>query len=349
MTRSRNFIATPPGSTIKEQLENRGMSQKEFASRMGMSEKHISHLVNGEVQLTPDVANRLEMVLGLPANFWNNLEAIYRDKLAKVEVENSMDSDSKMIKKFPYKEMADNGWVPATRKTTEKVIALRKFFEVIELNRLTGNLVPGIACRRLAITEKSDYALIVWAQKAKLEARDSEVSSINLDLLSKHLLQIRKMTIMDPSEFCSKLVKTLADCGIALIFLPHMSSSFLHGATFYDKNKIVIGMTVRGKDADKFWFSLFHEIGHILLGHLSQGSTSEEDEVKADEFAKEHLIPSKQYEQFVTRNCFNKTDIISFAKQIDIAPGIVVGRLQKDGYIDFSWHNDLKTKYEISE
>lgn len=102
MTRSRNFIATPPGATIKEQLENRGMSQKEFASRMGMSEKHVSHLVNGEVQLTPDVANRLEMVLGLPANFWNNLEAIYREKLAKVEVENSVDSDSKIIKKFPY-------------------------------------------------------------------------------------------------------------------------------------------------------------------------------------------------------------------------------------------------------
>ena len=102
MTRSRNFIATPPGATIKEQLENRGMSQKEFASRVGMSEKQVSHLVNGEVQLTPDVANRLEMVLGLPANFWNNLEAIYREKLAKVEVENSMDSDSKTIKKFPY-------------------------------------------------------------------------------------------------------------------------------------------------------------------------------------------------------------------------------------------------------
>ena len=91
MTRSRNFIATPPGATIKEQLENRSMSQKEFASRMGMSEKHVSHLVNGKVQLTPDAANRLEMVLGLPANFWNHLEAIYRDKLAKVEVENSMD------------------------------------------------------------------------------------------------------------------------------------------------------------------------------------------------------------------------------------------------------------------
>lgn len=69
MMRSRSYIATPPGATIKEQLEDRGMSQKEFASRMDMSEKHISRLINGEVQLTPEVAYRLEMVLGLPANF----------------------------------------------------------------------------------------------------------------------------------------------------------------------------------------------------------------------------------------------------------------------------------------
>ena len=79
---SRSYIATPPGETIKEQLNNRGMSQKELAVRMDMSEKHISKLINGDVQLTPDVAVRLEMVLGVPAKFWNNLEAIYREKNA---------------------------------------------------------------------------------------------------------------------------------------------------------------------------------------------------------------------------------------------------------------------------
>jgi len=349
MTRSRSYIATPPGSTIKEQLENRGMSQKEFASRMGMSEKHISRLINGEVQLTPDVANRLEMVLGLPAKFWNNLEAIYRDKLTKAEAENSMDADAQTIKKLPYKEMANNGWVPETRQTNEKVIALRKFFEIVELSRLEDRkLIPGIACRRQTITEKADYALIVWAQKAKLEARNSEVSPINLEKLTECLPQIRKMTTMKPSVFCPKLVSTLADCGISIVFLPHIGGSFLHGATFYDKNKIVIGLTVRGKDADKFWFSLFHEIGHILHGHLNQDGTSEEDELKADEFAKEQLIPSEQFKQFTARNSFGKADIVSFARQIEVDPGIVVGRLQKDGYIEFSWHNDLKTKYMIS-
>lgn len=85
MIRSHTCIAIPPGATIKEQLEDRGMSQKEFASRMGMSEKHISHIVHGEVQLTTDVAYKLEMALGIPAQFWLNLESIYRKKLMNIK------------------------------------------------------------------------------------------------------------------------------------------------------------------------------------------------------------------------------------------------------------------------
>lgn len=102
MVRSRSIIATPPGATIKEQLKDRGMSQKEFATRMDMSEKHISKLINGEVQLTSEVVVRLEMVLGVPAKFWNNLEAIYREKLIKAEAEISMDKDEEIAKKLPY-------------------------------------------------------------------------------------------------------------------------------------------------------------------------------------------------------------------------------------------------------
>ena len=98
MVRSRSFIATPPGATIKEQLNDRGMTQKEFAARMDMSEKHISRLINGDVQLTPEVAVRLEVVLGVPAKFWNNLEAIYREKLIKVEAENAMEADEVLAK-----------------------------------------------------------------------------------------------------------------------------------------------------------------------------------------------------------------------------------------------------------
>lgn len=84
---NRSYIATPPGATIKEQLNDRGISQKEFAARMNMSENHISKLINGEARLTPETAVRLETVLGVPAKFWNNLEAIYREKIIKKETE----------------------------------------------------------------------------------------------------------------------------------------------------------------------------------------------------------------------------------------------------------------------
>lgn len=352
MTRSRSYIATPPGATIKEQLDDRGMSQKEFASRMEMSEKHISRLLSGSVQLTPGVAYRLEMVLGLPAKFWCNLESIYRQKLAKVEDENAMDIDKDLAKKFPYGEMAKNGWVLDTQKAEERVVNLRKFFEVARLESLSNDkLIPRIACRRLSITKKSDFALIAWAQKAKVLARETSVSQINLNELTKQLPTIRAMTQKDPSVFCPALIKLLSDCGIALIFLPHISGSFLHGATFYDKNKIVVGLTVRGKDADKFWFSLFHEIGHILLGHLNQdGELGDAEEDAANKFARDILISPKQFHAFVDENRgrFTKTAIRVFSEDIGIDPGIVVGRLQKEGYIKFEWLNDLKTKYKLT-
>lgn len=349
MIRSKTLIATPPGVTIKEQLVDRGMSQKEFAVRMDMSEKHISRLINGEVQLTSDVAMRLEMVLGLPAHFWSNLENIYREKLIKAQAENEMDSDLETMKKIPYNEMAKNGWVQETRNSIERVINLRKFFEVVQLGLIKDPTIQGIACRKLGDGEKSDYALLAWAQRAKLEARNIHTGAINIEKLKSSLSNIRKMTRQIPKVFCATLCDMLAACGIAIVFLPHIGGSFLHGATFYDGSKIVIGMTVRGKDADRFWFSLFHEFGHIILGHIGQvDGISEEDEKNADAFARDTLIPQSAFDTLTKMKNFDKLTIVRFAENIDIDPGIVVGRLQKERFIPFSWYSDLKTKYKLT-
>ncbi len=350
MKRSKTFIATPPGATIKEQLFNRGMTQKEFASRMDMSEKHISRLINGEVQLTSDMAMRLEMVLGVPARFWSNLESIYREKLSKVQAENEMDEDLEILKKIPYNEMSKNQWVETTRIKEERVINLRKFFEVVRLGVIfEKKLIPNIACRKLGEGEKSDLALICWSQKAKIESRNVETSPINIDKLEKIIPEIRKMTTQDPEEFCSSLCEKLSRCGVALIFLPHIGGSFLHGATFYEGKKIVMGLTVRGKDADKFWFSLFHEIGHIILGHISlTDGTSSKDEEEADLFARNVLIPDYIFENFTKDGNFDKTEIIRFSKKVDIDAGIVVGRLQKENWISYNQYNELKRKYILA-
>lgn len=101
MKRSRTYIASPPGATISEQLQDSGMSQKEFAARIGMPEKQISQLLSGDVPLTPDMASKLEKTLGVPAVFWNRLESIYRTKLAMVERENAMEAAKQFAKKIP--------------------------------------------------------------------------------------------------------------------------------------------------------------------------------------------------------------------------------------------------------
>ena len=349
MVKSRTFIATPPGATIKEQLQDKGMNQKEFATRMELSQKHVSKLINGEVQLTPEVAVRLEMVLGIPARFWNKLEATYREKLIKANAENEMDEDKDIAKKIPYKEMSDYGWVPITKKIEEKVVNLRKFFGVVSLVLLKDMHLSRIACRRLAETEKSNYALMAWAQQARIEARDIKTSLIDLKTLEKRFPEIRSLTTLDPEVFCDQLEKLLADCGIAIVFLPHMDGSFLHGATFIDGKKIVIGLTVRGKDADKFWFSLLHELGHIILGHVNNiDGTTEGEEKAADQFAQDILIPAADFDAFVSQNDFSRPSIRDFADKEGIQCGIVVGRLQKDGFLKYNQYNDLKTRYETS-
>ncbi len=348
MVRSSSYIATPPGATIREQLNDRGMSQKEFAARMGMSEKHISRLINGEVQLTSDVAVRLELVLGVPARFWNNLEAIYREKLIKAASENTMSADMELARQFPYGEMSKLGWIPETKDAREKAIYLRKYFEVVELSLLGNELITRIACRRLAITEKSDLALMAWAQKARIEARSIQTDPISIRTLKERIPVIRSMTVLEPEKFCLKLKKCLAECGIALVFLPHLKGSFLQGATFLDGNKIVVGMTARGKDADRFWFSLFHELAHVILGHVCKTTgITDVDEKEADAWSGNMLIPSEEFELFEKEKDYSERCVCRFAQKQGIAPGIVVGRMQREGLIKYSMLNHLKEQYTI--
>lgn len=349
MLHSRNTVAVPPGTTIREQLENRGMLQNEFALRMGMSEKHISRLINGKVELTTDVALRLESVLGLPATFWNNMEAIYREQLSRVEAELDMENDVEIASKFPYAKLATLRWVQRARTISSKVENLRSFFEVAKLGLLADLRIPGIAFRINGENDKSNYALAAWAQKVRIEARKINVASINIEKLKNSISEIRGLTVLEPAEFCKQLREILSQCGISVVFLPHIDGSFLHGASFLDGKHIVLGLTVRRRDADIFWFSLFHELYHIIEGHInSVEPTTEEQERAADLYAKNILIGPSDYAAYIQSATFTKDAIIAFAESINIAPGIVLGRLQKENLVPYNYYRDLKTQYEIT-
>ena len=291
MKKSRTYIAIPPGETIKEQLIERGMKQKEFAVRMGVSEKHISKLINGEVQLTIEMARKLEMVLGTPTQFWCNLEAIYREDIAKVNEENTMQEDIEISKKMPYEQMVEKGWIVDVGNVSEKVIHLRKYFEIAELKYLQSTLVPRIACRKLSEENKDDCVLIAWAQKARIEARKIKTKPVDIDKLKREIPQIQGWMSLELNKVQPELKKILAECGIAIVFLPRMKESFLHGATFSDGNKIVVGLTTDGGEKQEFWFNLFHELAHIIYGHLEKADgISEADERCADKYAEVHMM-----------------------------------------------------------
>ena len=190
---------------------------------------------------------------------------------------------------------------------------------------------------------------MAWAQEAKIKARNIQTAAINIKGLIAAMPEMRKMTLLKPKEFCPKIKKCLADCGIALVFLPHLKGSFLQGASFQDSNKIVVGLTARGKDADKFWFSLFHEFAHIALGHVGQpNGTSDADEKAADQWSSDTLITSGDFERFRREKDYSERSVLRFAKAQGIAPGIVVGRMQLEGMIKYSMLNNLKEKYEIA-
>ncbi len=340
-------MAIPPGATIREQLNSRGLSQKEFAARMDLSEKHVSRLINGEVELTHEVAVKLEYVLGIEAVFWDNLEAGYRIDLLKVKEELDMEDDEKYVKDFRFSELVRFGWMPKVSKVADKVVALRKFFEVSKLSLVFSEKVC-VAFRRVITSDKNNGVLLAWVQKARLDARKIKTDAVNIPKLKVMLKKFRQMTTWDPECFEPVIRKSLAECGVAFVVLPHLQGTGLNGATFVDGKKIVTGLTTRGDYADKFWFSFFHEMGHILKGNiLSSDVISEREEAEVNRFAGNFLIDDEAFNKFKENGCITRDSIIKFAKAQSIADGIVVGRLQRENVIRFSQFNDLKVKYQV--
>ncbi|SCZ81838.1 ImmA/IrrE family metallo-endopeptidase [Acidaminobacter hydrogenoformans] len=357
MANKLDIIAIPPGETIKEMLEDRCISQLEFAERMGSSTKFISQLINGKVALTHQTALKLESVLGVPARFWNNLESLYQEDLAKLKQQSELEAEASIVKSFPYADMANKNWVKQTKKPAERVEELRGFYEVASLKNIKNINKLSTVFRKVDHGKASEYALSAWLQKGFLEGRDIQTRDFNKRRLISVLPQIRALANESPQDFIPKLSKLLSDCGVALIFLPHLKNTYAHGATVWmSKQKAFIILSIRGKDADKFWFSLFHEIGHLVLHEkdstfiqYDEENLRDSHETEADHFASNSLIPQSVYHEFVSEGNFSEDKVNSFADKISIPAGIVVGRLQHDQRIKFNQLNHLKVKYEWAE
>ena len=155
-------------------------------------------------------------------------------------------------------------------------------------------------------------------------------------------------------SFFPEIQKRFLEAGVVLVVLPHLPGSKINGATKRVDGKVMIMVDDRGKYADTFWFTLFHEIGHVMNGDFGVSFYTEvedETELAADEYAQNTLIPSEKYSEFVqTGEAYTAESIRQFAVSIDRDPGIVLGRLKRDEYVPYAETElsyELRHKYKV--
>lgn len=343
--------AIHPGVTVQRTLDSLAMNQKRLAERTGLSEKHISQIINGEASITADTAFLLQNAVGAPASFWLNLDKNYRETLARIEQEQKAHEEVSCLTNFPYSDLVKLGKVEATTSRTEKVINLWKFFGVNSLNSIQQT--EAVAYRRGYGKGVKHEALAAWLRCGELDAAKLELSDFNESGLRTLLPKIREMTQMADKDFFAKTQNMLAGAGVGLVVAPHLAGTQAHGATRWIGKNPVVQLSIRRKNADTFWFTLFHELAHIFLHgkkdqfiSFNSGAKSHE-ETEADIFAGRTLIPDDAYRNFLTHQDFSEVSIKKFAKEQGINTGIVVGRLKNDKWLSFGSYQHLHDKLEM--
>lgn len=343
-------IAIPPGETIREVLEEKFITQVELAQRLGMTTKHVNEIIKGKAPLTVETAVKLEDILNLSSSYWLNLEAIYQEtKIRLREQENQ--EEAIVARQVPYNQMAKLGLVPNTRKISDRIAYLRKYFEVPSLQMIPE--IYSVAFRVAREDKANPFALAAWLQRGIVESREIKTEPYSKELLVKALPFFRQLTTLPCSKFVPLLKERCSQCGIALVFVPHLDGTYAHGATkWLSADKVLILLSLRYKYADVFWFSFFHELAHILNHnkkpiYINRKENKDKAEQEADRLAAELLLSQKEYSHFLAKTQVFSFDVVkNFADEQEVDPGIIVGRLQHDGYIQYSDLTEMKRKFE---
>ena len=354
ITEYNDIVAFHPGYYVADIIEDMGISQAEFATRMGTTAKTLSNLVNGQMNLSNDLAKKIAVMLGTSPEVWLNLQSAYDQKLIEIEMAKDFDAQKAIVGMIDYLYFVKVANLPATRDVREKVGNLCKYFMISNLQILAQpdflvNFRTGIS----TVEEKNIINARAWIQTAMNFAKSIQTNRFDADKLRTALPELRGMTVKNPEDFLPRMREIFSECGVAFVLLPNLKNSGINGAVkWVNSDRVVLAMNNRGLDADKFWFSLFHEIKHVLQQKIKtvfiSASTKELTELDntlerdADEFASNYLISNAQMKQFSPSKYTTDEEIVAFAKSIGIHPGIVAGRLQHEKIISPNRCSHLK-------
>lgn len=355
----KDVMAFHPGYYVAEIIEDMGVSQAEFAIRLGTTGKTLSQLVNAQINLSNDLAEKLSAMLGTSIEFWLNLQSTFDEKVIEIDRMQAIDAQVEILSMLDYPYFVKYNFVPAAKTIKEKIQNLCGFFKISDLRVLRQpdflvNFRTGVT----TVEEKHIINSRAWLQTALNKAATVKTQPFDAEKLKAYIHEIRGMTVQEPEVFLPRLQEIFNECGIVFVLLPYLKNSGINGAVkWINSERVVLAMNDRRLNADTFWFSLFHEIKHVLQQKTKTVFVSssvremkemdDKFESEADTFAQNTLIPYSAYRVWRPSKYTSDAEIIDFAQKVGIHPGVVAGRLQHDHIIAPNRCSALKEQYKI--
>lgn len=352
---SRELIIHP-GESLKEIIEVREMSQRELAKRIDLTEPFISNVINGKKAISVSLSKKLEYALGIEASFWINLQANYEKELADYEEVNYIRIEEiNVLKKLKdiIEYLKEIGFLSAENNASLLVIELRKLLRISNLINIPQ--VYNNSLYRLAQIDTLDpYILFTWLRVCDLIAEQHRGLKKILDIekLKEKLPEIKKLMFKKLDVFQDELINVFKACGIKFAIIRSFKGAPVQGVIKKNSDQSLnLIMTKRGKYADIFWFTLFHEIGHIINNDFEKNlvdynNVDNENEERANQFAANILIDKVEYERFIKQGDYSIQTINKFCEINEIPIYILIGRLQKEKYLEYSQqYENYKVKY----
>lgn len=343
---------SPPSNSVNRILAHMGLSIEEVLSDDVHGHSDVAAVADGKLRITASIAKLLSESLGSSPEYWLKRQENFDQALRRCSDAIAPHEAREFLSALPVSDMKKFGWIPTEFSDLESMLL---FFDVKSVQHWKENYsrqLNAVAFRQSSQINSSPASTVAWLRQSEILASKIKCKPWSRASLEKELPNIRSMSRRNsPKIFFPALVEAFARAGVALVFVRSPKGCVASGATkFLEKDKALIVLSFRHLADDHFWFTLFHEVGHLLLHSekaifLEDGSeTTQHEEDEANEFASEILIPPGCREDFKKLRAKSK-DIIRFARRVGIAPGIVVGQMQNLGLLDYSQQNSLKRRF----
>lgn len=355
---SRDLIIHP-GETIADVLEDRGISQAELAASTGVSAAYVSNVIAGKKDISSKFAFALEYALGVPKSFWINLQANYDAELLEANKEQTITDEERTAReelKDVVKFLRQKGRMPVGEKKDESILSLRKALRISNISNVR-DMVPAGAFRMSSAVNVNPYVLGAWIRLCQISSEKREVETVfRVDCVDELICELKGVMVRKENNVQEELRSIFARYGIDFSVVKNFRGAPVQGyvAPKSDGSYQMV-VTIRNAYADIFWFSIFHELGHIVNGDISKkvnfvddGSDIEKENA-ADRFARNKLISETDYQVFINEKNFGIESIKRFAATQNVMPYIVIGRLQKEKKLDYRLFSNYKLRYKWAE